>query len=53
MPRTNGARARRLRWRGEASGSVAQTIIPSGRRRATPIASGPRMRTPSISAWPP
>ena len=40
-----GSRSRGARWRRRSA--------PSGWRRATAIASRPRIRTPSIRAWPP
>ena len=42
-----------LPWTPESRRSVAVTIRPSGWRRATAIASRPRMSTPSMRAWPP
>ncbi len=53
MPRKNGARANRFRCRMLLRGSWAPKICPSGPRTATPMASRPRIRTPSMSAWPP
>ncbi len=52
-PRTNGSLAQRLPWKPVSSRSVSQTISPSGLRKATAIASRPRIRTPSIRACPP
>ena len=52
-PRTNGQRDARLPWNPESRRSVAVTMRPSGWRRATAIASRPRIITPSMRAWPP
>ncbi len=52
-PRMNGHLDHGFAWKPESRRSVAQTIWPSGCRKATAIASRPRIRTPSMSAWPP
>ena len=52
-PRTSGHFDQRVPWKPASRRSVAQTIRPSGWRRATAIASRPRIRTPSMRAWPP
>ena len=52
-PRMNGHFDQGLAWNPASRRSVAQTIWPSGCRNATAIASRPRIRTPSMSAWPP
>ena len=52
-PRSTGMRVRRRRIGPVAIGSAVTAMPPSTVRNATPMCDGPRISTPSISAWPP
>ena len=52
-PRTTGRRAQRCLSRNEEIGRLTSAISPSGLRTATDHADGPRIITPSRTAWPP
>src|SRR6059058_4944609 len=52
-PRTTGRRSSRWRAIGEAIGRQTWAIAPSGLRTATAQFEGPRIMTPSRTAWPP
>src|SRR6187397_2448168 len=53
MPRTIGSRSQRCRRRIEVIGRLTSAMTPSGFRTATDQADGPRILTPSRTAWPP
>src|SRR5438874_9433389 len=52
-PRTIGMRSQRWRNRTDAIGRFTSAMAPSGLRTATDQAEGPRIITPSRTAWPP
>ena len=52
-PRSTGMRVSRRRMGPVAIGSFVTAMPPSAVRSATPMCEGPRISTPSISAWPP
>jgi hypothetical protein len=52
MPRTTGMRRADPAITPESS-SERWTIVPSGERTATAMCRGPRIITPSMTAWPP
>src|SRR5919199_6549236 len=52
-PRTIGTRSHLCRRRTDAIGRLTSAIAPSGLRTATDHADGPRIITPSRTAWPP
>src|SRR5262245_49387217 len=53
MPRMIGSRSQRWRRRMEVIGRLTSAMSPSGLRTATDQAEGPRIITPSRTAWPP
>src|SRR5215203_3732540 len=53
MPRTIGTRIQRCLSSIEAIGRLTSAMSPSGFRTATDQADGPRIITPSRTAWPP
>src|SRR6187399_2117597 len=53
MPRTIGSRSQRWRRRIDVIGRLTSAMSPSGFRTATDHAEGPRIITPSRTAWPP
>ena len=52
-PRRNGQRSTGSRLTSGIQALSLTTTLPSGRRTAITIASGPRIMTPSRIAWPP
>src|SRR6185312_1198846 len=53
MPRRIGRRIQRWRRSMDAIGRLTSAMAPSGLRTATDHAEGPRIITPSRTAWPP
>jgi hypothetical protein len=53
QPRTNGHLNHACRWASDGSGKLSTEMELSGRRHATDHLDGPRIITPSRTAWPP